>query len=40
MADGKIAKVEEIPKPQRNEVIRHLNERVEAIHKGLDIGRV
>lgn len=38
MADGKIAKIEEIHKEQRHEAIRHLTERVDAIHRGVSEG--
>lgn len=34
MADGKVSKIEEIPKESRREMIRHLNDRVQAIHRG------
>ena len=34
MADGKISKIEEIPKENRRDMIRHLNDRVQEIHKG------
>lgn len=34
MADGKIAKIEDIAPSTRHEVIRHLNDRVALIQKG------
>lgn len=34
MADGKIHKIQEISPDVRNETIRHLNDRVAAIHRG------
>ena len=34
MADGKISKIEEINPHSRSELIRHLNDRVNLIHKG------
>lgn len=34
MADGKIAKIEEIDPAARNDNIRHLSDRVDMIHKG------
>lgn len=34
MADGKINKIQETPIEERNEIIRNLNNRVDAIHRG------
>lgn len=34
MADGKVNKIEEIDPSHRNDTIRHLDDRVRAIHSG------
>lgn len=34
MADGKISKIEEINPQSRNDMIKHLSDRVNLIHKG------